>query len=335
MSTSRKRKAHLIRAACLLGVLALAGMGIECLVGALSLNDPRLTAPIFELRLSRALAAMLAGAACGASGALLQGLFRNPLADPGVLGTTAGATFGAQCLFILMMTGSSWLPGWIRPGIALPLGALVGAGLSLAVLLMVARFCRDAIAVLLVGFLVGSLCASGSTVLDAWSLEDMDLGHALMAYTLGGVAGKSMYQVQMAFPLIVGGLWGAIRLGRSLDVLSSGEEEAIAMGVDVRQTRRLSILWAGTLTAAMVILAGPLGFVGLIIPHALRPYIGPGHRLLIPFAALAGGAFTVWCDLVVRLVPSTAELPVSILTSIIGAPCFLIILLRGRKPWTT
>jgi len=319
----------------LLAALACAGIAIQCSVGALSMSDPRFTRGIFDLRLSRALAALLAGAACGASGALLQGLFRNPLADPGVLGTSAGATFGAQMLFVLLMSSSAWLPSWIGPGIALPVGALAGAALALVTLLAVARWCKDAVAVLLVGFLVASLCASGSTVLDAWSLEDMDVGHALMAYTLGGVAGKSMTQVRIALPLILGGLIGAVRLGRSLDVLSAGEEEALAMGVDVRQTRRLAILWAGALTAAMVVLAGPLGFVGLIIPHALRPFIGPAHRRLIPLAALAGGVFTLWCDLAVRVVPSTTEIPVSILTSIIGAPCFLIILLRGRRPWTT
>ncbi len=311
--------------ATLLGLAVAAGL----LVGHGDLS------PVFlELRAGRIACAGLAGAALSVAGVLMQGLFRNPLASPSVLGTTSGAALGGQAVLLAHGLVAAALPAWLVPEMALPLGCLLGAGCSLMILLLIARRVLasggDAlVAVLLTGFLLTSALAAMSSLLTWLGQERWELGRALIAFTLGGVDGKGLRHVLLATPLVVIGIAAAWAWGRTLDLLLAGEDEAASLGVDVVTARRWILAWTAALSAAAVAVGGGVAFVGLVVPHALRPFTGVGHRRLIPAAALGGAAFLILCDALCRLTPG-AELPLGILTSLIGAPVFVVLLLRWR-----
>jgi iron complex transport system permease protein len=150
----------------------------------------------------------------------------------------------------------------------------------------------------------------------------------MVAFVLGGLSGTSAAQVAMAWPLALAGVCAAWLWGRPLDLLLSGEEESASLGVDVRAVRRWGVVWAATLTGAAVSLGGNVGFVGLIVPHGLRALLGSEHRRLVPAAVLGGGLFVIACDVLARVVPARTELPLGVVTGLIGAPVFLLLLLR-------
>jgi iron complex transport system permease protein len=309
----------------LIGVAAAA-----LLVGVGDLADEARGALYLELRAMRLAAALVAGAALAVGGVLVQGLFRNPLASPSILGTTAGATFGGQCVLLAHGALAGALTG-IPAEMLLPIGCLAGALGSLALLLLFVRRGADLVALLLTGFVITSLLLSLGSFLTSLAQEHHELGRAVVAFTLGGVSGAGWAHVRLALPLVVVGLVAAHLWGRPLDLLLSGEDEAATLGVDVATTRRWVIVWVAVLTAAAVALGGNIAFVGLVVPHALRPLVGAGHRRLAPASALAGGAFLAGCDLLTRLVPSTTEVPLGVITGLVGAPLFLSLLLRSRR----
>lgn len=288
-----------------------------------------------NLRGARSACAALAGAALAVSGALVQGLFRNPLASPSVLGTTAGAALGGQLVLLGHAGIIGLLPAWLAPEMALPIGCLLGAWLALSGVSAVARLvARDGAegtaVVLLAGVIVGSFLASLSAFATWLGGERWDIGRALVAFALGSVDAKGWVHVALASPLVLAGCLAAWGWGRHLDLLLSGEDEAQALGCDVRSARRWVLTWSAVLAGAAVAVGGSVAFVGLVVPHALRPFTGPEHRRLIPASALGGAAFLVACDALCRLTPG-GELPLGVLTGFIGAPVFALLLLKGRK----
>lgn len=298
------------------------------LLGQGNLADVELRRTLLELRATRVGAAALAGAALAVGGAVLQGVFRNPLVSPSILGTTSGAMLGGQ-LALLALGGAAPRFGALGE-MVLPLGCLAGAGLSLAIVLV---FCRDrasSLVLLLTGFILSSLFLSIAGFVTSLAQNSWELGRALIAFTLGGVGGVSRRELGMATPLVLVSAGAAWWWGRTLDVLLSGEEEASTLGVEVGQARRWTITWVAVLTAAAVSVGGNVAFVGLIVPHALRPLVGVQHRRLIPASALLGAAFLVACDVLARTVPSGSEIPLGVVTGIIGAPVFLVLLARSQ-----
>jgi iron complex transport system permease protein len=301
-------------------------------VGEGSLGDPGLRSTLLALRASRLGSALLVGSALAVAGVIVQGLFRNPLADASVLGTSAGAALGGKVAllvteFLLIGRGPSRIP----PDVLLPVGCLGGALLSLTIVLALVRRSRDILTVLLTGFLLSSLSLSVGILLTTMAQERPELGRALITLAVGTLTGAGPEHIAIATPLVVVGIAAAWFWGKALDLLLSGDEEAASLGVDVSQVRRCCILWVAVLTAGAVAIGGDIGFVGLLVPHALRPILGVEHRRLVPVAALGGAVFVGLCDLAVRALPARGEVPLGVITGVVGAPVFLTLLLRSQK----
>jgi iron complex transport system permease protein len=315
-------------------LLALA-IALGLVLGHGSLADPAVRGVFLELRALRMVNAGLAGAALAVAGVLMQGLFRNPLASPSVLGTSAGAALGGQLSLLLHGAVAASAPAWLAPEMLLPLGCFAGAALSLMILLLViGRVLRSGgdalVAVLLAGFLLASGFAALGALATWLGQSSWEIGRTLVAFILGGVDGKGPRHIALALPLVAIGIAAAWAWGRHLDALLAGEEEAAALGVDVRDARRWILVWTAVLTAAATAIGGGVAFVGLIVPHALRPFTGVAHRRLIPVAALGGAAFLILCDALCRVAPG-GELPLGVVTGLLGAPLFLALVLRLHR----
>ena len=314
----------------LLFFLLLVAGALAVLVGSGDLGDPELRDTFLKLRGYRLAAAFLAGAALAVGGVVVQGLFRNPLASPSVLGTTAGASFGGQvALLAYGLTGAA--AGFVVPEMIVPIGCFVGALGALAVLLLFLRVTHDLLALLLTGFVLSALFLSLSAFVTSIAQETWELGRAVVSFSLGSVSGTGPRQLAFALPLIATAIVACWFWGRALDLLLSGEEEAQSMGANVTAVRWWSAIWVSVLVAGAVSVGGNVGFVGLVVPHMLRPYAGTQHQRLIPAAALAGGVFLVACDIIARVVPSRSEMPLGVVTGLIGAPLFLLLLIRLRR----
>jgi iron complex transport system permease protein len=312
-------------------LLLATGVAAGLAVGQGSLHDPATRAVFLELRALRMGCAALAGAALAVAGTVMQGLFRNPLASPSVLGTTAGASLGGQVVLLAHGLAAAWLPLWLAPEMLLPLGCVLGAILALAVLVLASGPTLGLSSVLLTGVIMTSLFGSVSAFLVVIGQNAWELGRAMVAFSLGSVDAKGLRHVLMAAPLVLTGTAATWAWGRSLDVMLAGEDEAAALGVDVHRLKRWALIWSAVLTGAAVAVGGGVAFVGLIVPHVLRPFIGVSHRRLIPAAAIGGAAFLVWCDVLARAIPAQGELPLGVITGFIGAPVFLGILIKARR----
>lgn len=312
-------------------LLLLVASGLSLWVGHGDLGDPRLRATFLELRGLRVAGAFLAGAALAVGGVVVQGLFRNPLASPEILGTTAGAALGGKLALFFYQSVLAGALGWVSPLTLVPLGSLLGALLALALLLLMVRVRDDVVVLLLVGFLLSSLFMALGGLVMTLASERWELARALIGFSWGDLSSVGVRQVWMAAPLVALATVACWFWGKPLDVLLSGDEEALSLGVDVRQTRFWCIVWTAVLTAAAVGLGGNVGFVGLIVPHALRPFIGVGHRRLMLGSVLLGGTFLILCDVVARLLPTRSEVPLGVVTGLVGAPVFLWLLSRSRR----
>jgi iron complex transport system permease protein len=315
----------------LLAALLAAGALIGLLNGHGSLREADLRAIFLELRACRAGAAALAGAALAVGGVLMQGLFRNPLASPDVLGCSAGAHVGGQLVLLAVAGLSAPAASWMAQELALPAGCLLGAAAALAVLMLVVGRDAGLATLLLAGVILTSLYGALSAFLTSLGQDSWQLGRSMVAFSLGGVDGTGPRQLLLAAPLLAAGLAAAWGWGRALDLMLAGEEEAASLGVDVAAVRRWTLVWTAVLTAVAVILGGGVAFVGVVVPHLCRPLVGVGHRRLIPAAALGGAAYLVWCDDLARSLPATGEIPLGVVTGILGAPLFLAVLLRSRR----
>jgi len=287
-------------------------------------GDPVAGVIVRDLRLPRVLAAALVGGALGVAGTLLQGLFRNPLADPYVTGTSAGAALGAVGMIAL---------GSDLAATVVPLAAFAGAMVSALVVWQLARLGgrTTVLTVLLAGIILTSF-ASALVTLLLFASDRLSLRlRAVLDVLSGGVAVRATSEVVLAAVIIALGLGLAILIGRRIDAFVFGEETAATLGVDPERTTIAVIVAAALLTGAAVALAGLVGFVGLVVPHALRPIVGATHRTLAVASFFAGASVLVLADLGARSVLSPAELPVGVLTGLLGAPFFLVLLVRARR----
>lgn len=327
---ARRRRAALVYGALLLGLALIVGASL--LLGQGQLSDAGLRGTLLTLRASRLGAAFLVGAALGVAGLVTQGLFRNPLADASVLGTSAGATLGgnAAVLGLELLSRSHAIRG-VPPDVVAPIGCLLGALVALSVLLALLRRTGDVLSVVLTGFLLSSLFMSLGSLVTSLAQDRWELGRAIVAFALGSLTGTGALDVAIAAPLVLVGIGAAWFWARPLDLLLSGDEEAASLGVDVGQVRRYCVLWTAVLTAAAVSLGGNVAFVGLLVPHALRPLLGVDHRRLVPATALAGAVFVGACDVLARSIPGRSEVPLGVVTGLLGAPTFLMLLARNQR----
>ena len=271
------------------------------------------------IRLPRVLAAMLAGAALAASGVLIQGVLGNPLAGPNVIGVNAGAGFCTLLCACLMPAAAHLLP------VAAFAGALLA---SLVILLLADRMGVSRITVVLAGVAISSIFSAGSDLITTLS-PDATLG--MSAFMIGGFADVSASRLRTAAVYILPALAVSLLLAGDLDVLSLGDEVAASLGLRVKRTRVLLLAVASVLAGAAVSFAGLLGFVGLIVPHAVRRIVGGTHKPLLALSMLGGALFTLLCDTAARTLFAPYEVPVGILLSLVGGPFFLFLLLRSRK----
>jgi len=279
---------------------------------------------IWQVRLPRVLIAAMVGAALAVSGAVLQGLFRNPLASPSVLGVASGASLGAVlAIFFGLAATEVW---------ALPLFAFCGALLTLfAVYGIATRGGHTPVATLLLaGIAAGAFNVAMSSFVLALALENWDVGKSIVYWTMGGLEGRTWDHVLLLAPFLVGGLVLTMVYPRDLDALLLGEAQAASVGVDVARTRLVLLLVTALLTAAAVAVAGGIGFVGLVVPHMVRLLAGPHHRRLLPLSALMGALVLVTADLALRTWFAANEIPLGVVTAALGAPFFLFLLLRQR-----
>jgi iron complex transport system permease protein len=309
--------------------LLLAVVAGALVVGHGQLSDPALRNTLLELRATRIGAALLAGAALAVGGVVVQGVFRNPLVSPSILGTTAGASLGGQLSLLALAWGSAGTR--IPTELVLPLGCLIGAGVSLGILLVFCRERAGTLMLILTGFILSSLFLALGGFVTSLAQDQWDLSRAVVSFTLGGVGGTGQWQVIAAAPMVVVGLIACWTWSGTLDVLISGEDEARTLGVEVGQARRFAVVWVAVLSSAAIAVGGNVAFVGLVVPHALRPIVGVAHRRLIPAAALLGASFLVLCDLIARVFPSRSELPLGVITGLLGAPVFLYLLARSHR----
>jgi iron complex transport system permease protein len=324
-----KPSIHSVHAALLIAMIAV--IFASLCVGYGDLGDADYGDVYLSLRATRLGAAALAGAALAVSGVLVQGLFRNPLASPSILGTGAGAMLGGQVSLLAFELARAATVSSVPPEMILPFGCMAGALASLFVLLALLRGDPSLFVVLLMGFVLSSLFLSLGSFVMAMAQESWEIGRAVVAFSLGTVTGASGAAVLFAAPLVLVGVGAAFAWGRSLDVLLSGEEEAATLGLDVRSVRAWVAIWVSVLVGAAVSIGGSIGFVGLVVPHALRPFTGVHHRRLVPASALLGAVFVVACDVITRLVPSRSPVPLGVVTGVVGAPTFLYLLLRTHR----
>lgn len=275
---------------------------------------------IWELRLPRVLAAAAIGAGLALCGAVMQALTRNPLADPYLLGLSSGASLGAVAFLLL---GASLL---------MSLGAFLGAGLAMGLTLLVTQLLGGATPTraILAGISVSALAAAGTSFLIFWSATG-DSYREILGWLMGSLSGVVWSDALLVLgALAIAGL-PVLLSGRALDAFAFGDTAAAALGVDVAQLRWLLLGGTALLTGILVSIGGAIGFVGLIIPHVARLVTGSRHRLLLPVAMLVGAIFMVWTDTAARTLFAPRELPVGIITAMLGAPIFLLVLLRYRR----
>jgi iron complex transport system permease protein len=274
---------------------------------------------VWQLRLPRALLAAVVGAALASAGVLTQGLFRNPLADPGVLGVSAGAALAAVVGFALGVDAHGL---WVTPVLA-----AAGAAAVLLALLLLHRAQQGLATLLLSGFALGTLCGALATLCLSLAAHRWDLGLRVMQWSLGSFEGRTWVHLAWSLPPCAAGLALAAYLRRDLDALHLGHDTAASLGVDLAALRRRAVLAVGLLVGAATALTGILGFVGLLVPHLARMLGGPGHRRLLPRAAVLGAATIVLVDTLARAV-TRVLVPPGVLTSLLGAPLFLWLLRR-------
>ncbi len=323
----------------LLGAFALGSALLGIAVGPVHLTLPQVLSGLLHpggrsvtdiivgaLREPRVVCTTLVGAALGVSGAVVQSVFRNPMADPGIIGVSAGGSLGAV---------AALAAGWniLNPYI-LPASAFAGAAVAVfAVYALSTRRGRTSlIGLLLAGLIVSSMIDSViSLVLSFSNNSEM---RSIVFWLMGGFNGESWTQVRiLGLPVLAGAALLTVFL-RELDLLATGEEHAHSSGVSVEWVKRILIALTALLTGAAVAVSGTIAFVGLLVPHAARRIVGPRHRLLLPASALLGAGLLTLADLLARSISSQFELQVGIVTSFLGGPFFLFLLLRTERKWT-
>ena len=274
---------------------------------------------ILQLRLPRILLGVFVGMALSVAGVMMQGLFRNPLAGPYVLGVSSGASLGAALSITLLPS----IMGIYTTPIAAFIGGLTAIFLVYNIIKLCGRFTVEAL--LLAGIAVTYLFSAILSIL-IWTLNRD--AHNILLWIMGGLWGADWLKVEIIAPIIITLILISYIFSKDLNALLLGEETAQSIGVDVKFVERFLPILASLITSAAVSFSGAIGFIGLMMPHIMRMLVGPDHRILIPSSALAGGIFLVWADAAARCL---MELPVGVVTALTGTP-FFIYLLRRRRP---
>ena len=284
---------------------------------------------LLHVRLPRLVMGVLVGAALAVSGAVMQGLFRNPLADPGIVGVSAGASLGASLAIVFGGVLPFGLAAMLGHAL-LPLAAFMGAwGVTLLLYRVATRHGRTSVATMLLAGIALTALTMAVTGMLVFVADDTQL-RDLSFWSLGSLAGASWTKLAAAAPVILSALAGAVFLGRALNALALGEATAAHIGVPVQRMKNAAILTVAAATGAAVAVSGGIAFVGIVVPHLLRLATGPDHRPLLINAALLGAILLVLADMLARTLINPAELPIGIITAVLGAPIFLWILLRQR-----
>ncbi|GAA3402273.1 FecCD family ABC transporter permease [Paenibacillus hodogayensis] len=283
---------------------------------------------VAQVRLPRVLAGAFVGAALGISGAAMQGLFRNPLVEPGYVGVSSGAAFGAVCALFF---------GWSRFGTwTLPFSAFAGALTAALLIMAVWKGSRSSsvATLLLLGIGINAFLSAMINIMVASSSSEQEL-RSIIFWLQGGLEARTWQHVSLiAIPIAAGALI-MTAFGRDLNTMLLGDEQAASSGVDVRRTRYALLLLASLMTGAAVAISGIIGFVGLVVPHALRLLTGPDHRILLPASAVGGAIFLVMADVVSRMMLQPVTLQVGVVCALVGAPIFLTLILKSRQGGVT
>lgn len=293
------------------------------LIGGLFESSETADIIIVGIRLPRVLSAALVGSALAVCGCALQGLFKNPMADTGVLGVSSGAGLGATAAIVFSLNAVLGIG-------AITVCAFIGGIISVLLVYLVSRSRAGSstTGLLLAGMCISSLLTSAQTLIMMLSKSQMD---SVLSWTMGSFAASSYEKLAWAAPLIIIGCILLFMLARPLDLMLMGSDQAAHMGVNVKQTTICIMFLTALVCSAAVAISGIISFVGLIIPHILRLMVGPGHRRLIPLSFIVGAAFMTLTDLLARTLAAPFSLPVGVFTSILGAPFFLWIYRRRAK----
>lgn len=286
--------------------------------------EPQFANVIWDIRLPRVLLSILVGSGLALCGVVMQASLQNPLAEPYLLGVSAGGSLGAT-VAILTGFGASGL----FTGATLPLWAFLGSLAATAVVLIVGSLGSrtSAVKLVLAGAAVNALCSavSSSFVYFAASAEGI---RSVTFWMLGSLASATWADIPLTAGVVLAAVIIMCTQIRSLDVMLTGDESAVTLGVDSARRRRLYLVICALVTGTLVAQAGVIGFVGLLVPHVVRGIVGSSHRLLLPVAVISGGLFLLWADVVARVVVSNSELPIGIVTAVLGAPVFLHMLTK-------
>lgn len=277
---------------------------------------------VWELRLPRALLAALCGAGLALCGAILQSLLRNPLADPFVLGVSSGASTGAVLIVVLGVGGGV---------LTLSGGAFAGAVVSFTVVLALAFGAGGGTDRVVLAGVAGTQLFSALTSFIVLSSANAEQTRGVLFWLLGSLSGVDWSDVTVCGAVVALGLACCLALATTLDAFAFGSDAAATLGVSVRRSRAVLLVVTALVTAALVSAAGAIGFVGLVLPHAARFLVGPGHVRLLPTVALLGAIFMVWVDALARTVFAPREIPTGVITALIGVPAFAVILFRRRS----
>ncbi len=277
---------------------------------------------LWEIRLPRVLLAILVGAVLGLSGAALQGLLRNPLADPAIVGVSACAALGAVVVLYSGLAAAAWF--------ALPLGGMVGAGLSVLLVYLLAGNHSSLYSLILAGMAVNAFV--GALISLVLNVASNPFAMSEIVYwLLGSFANRSLQDVFIAAPFMLAGSLAVLTAGRYLDALSLGEETATTLGFDPQRWRWIVVGGVAASVGAAVSVSGNIGFVGLVVPHLLRPLVGHEPRRLMWVSALGGAILLVLADILVQSISGRVELKLGVITALIGGPFFLYLIVRTRS----
>lgn len=277
-----------------------------------------------EVRLPRALLALLIGGTLGLSGAALQGLLRNPLAEPGIIGVSNGAALGAVIVFYFGFASFGWF--------VLPLGGLLGAALSVVCLSLLVRKNSNVITLILAGIAINAI----GSALIALALNFAPSPYAMQEivyWLLGSVTNRSMQDVAISLPFMTFGWILMLYCGRFLESLTLGEDTARTLGFDVQRLRWVLVIGVAASIGAAVSVSGNIGFVGLVVPHLLRPLVGYSPRRLLAVSFWGGAILLLIADILVQLLSTSGELKLGVITALVGGPFFLYLILRTRSHW--
>jgi iron complex transport system permease protein len=280
---------------------------------------------IFQVRLPRVAAGLLVGAALAMAGATYQGMFRNPLVSPDILGVSSGAGFGAVLAIFLAL-----------PAFAIQISSFVGGLVAVAVVYSIARAVRsvheEVLVLVLAGIIIGTLFGAGVSLLT-YLADPYDQLPAITFWLLGSLAATRPEDLWAALPSLLLGLIPLVLLRWRVNLMSLGDEEAQALGVDTRMVRLALIVSATLMSAAAVSLAGMVGWVGLVVPHLARMLVGPNYSRLLPASMLLGAGYLLLVDTLARTA-AEIEIPLGVLNAVVGAPFFLWLLARSRRSWS-